>query len=88
MAEEKQPGTMVEAIKQGIETIKDKGVELRKDYYKKTPVKWRKIGDTFQDVAIIAGSIVALFASPPVWVPVAILVLGRVGKILTNFTSE
>jgi hypothetical protein len=57
------------------------------NYYKPTPVKWRKIGDTFQDVAILAGSVVALVASPPAWVPVAILVIGRIGKIITNFTK-
>ena len=75
------PETLVDAIKQGI-------AKAKKNYKKPTPWKWRKIGDTIQDVAIIAGSIVALVASPPVWVPVAILVAGRVGKIITNFTTE
>lgn len=57
-------------------------------YYKPTPVKWRKVGDTVQDVAILAGSVVAVIASPPAWIPVAILVLGRIGKIITNFATE
>jgi hypothetical protein len=58
------------------------------NYYKPTPVRWRKIGDTVQDVAILTGSVVAVIASPPAWIPVAILVIGRIGKIITNFASE
>lgn len=56
-------------------------------YYKTTPVKWRKIGDTIQEVAIIAGGALVLFAAPPAWVPVAIITLGRIGKIITNFAT-
>lgn len=57
-------------------------------YYQPTPVKWRKIGDTVQDVAILAGAVVTVIASPPAWIPVAILVLGRIGKIITNFATK
>jgi purine-cytosine permease-like protein len=67
--------------------LANKAANLAANYYQPTPAKWRKIGDAIQDVAIIAGFIVALVAAPPVWVPVAILVVGRIGKIITNFTK-
>lgn len=58
------------------------------NYYKPTPKKWRKIGDTFQETALVASAIVALLAAPPAWIPVAIFAVGRIGKIITNFASE
>ena len=58
------------------------------NYYKPTPVKMRKIGDTLQETAIVAAAVVALFAAPPAWVPVVIFAVGRFGKIITNFTTE
>lgn len=57
-------------------------------YYQPTPKKWRKIGDTLQESAIVGAAIVALFTAPPAWVPVAIFVVGRLGKIITNFAIE
>jgi hypothetical protein len=68
--------------------MKERIITLKEGYYKHTPVKWRKIGDTIQDVAIIAGAVVALFAGPPAWVPIAIMVTGRIGKIITNFATK
>jgi hypothetical protein len=62
--------------------------EKQAAYYKQTPVKWRKIGDAIQDGAIALGAAVTLVASPPAWIPVVILVLGRIGKIITNFNTE
>ena len=62
--------------------------KLRGNYYKPTPKKWRQIGDTLQDLAIIAGGIVAVIVAPPAWVPVAVLAIGRIGKIITNFATE
>lgn len=56
-------------------------------YYKPTPVKWRKIGDTVQDTAIMASAVVAIVAAPPAWIPVVIFLIGRIGKIITNFNS-
>lgn len=69
-------------------TATEKVKKVKENYYKKTPVKMRKIGDAIQDVAIIAGAIVALFASPPAWIPVAVMAVGRIGKIITNFWTE
>lgn len=57
-------------------------------YYTPTPVKWRKIGDAIQDGSIALGAAVALMASPPAWIPVAILIIGRIGKIITNFNTD
>jgi hypothetical protein len=62
--------------------------ELKNGYYKPTPSKWRKVGDMFQDVAILGGVIIASIAAPPAWLPVAIMVIGRIGKIITNFATE
>ena len=62
--------------------------QLTENYYKSTPAKWRKIGDAIQDGAIVLGATVTLMASPPAWIPVVILVLGRLGKIITNFNTE
>ena len=61
--------------------------DLKSDYYKPTPTKWRKIGDTMQEVSIIASGVVALLIAPPAWVPVAIFAVGRIGKIITNFAK-
>ncbi|MBN2571885.1 MAG: hypothetical protein JXA68_07125 [Ignavibacteriales bacterium] len=60
----------------------------KQNYYKPTPVKWRKIGDTIQEIALIGAGIVAVVASPPAWIPVAIAAIGRIGKIITNFSVE
>jgi len=62
--------------------------EIKDNYYKKTPRKWRKIGDTIQETAIVAAAVVALFAAPPAWVPVIIFAAGRLGKVITNFATE
>lgn len=65
------------------ETIK----KHKDNYYKPTPKKWRKIGDMMQEVSLLGAAIVAIIASPPVWLPVAIMAVGRIGKIITNFTK-
>ena len=62
--------------------------ELKSGYYKPTPKKWRKIGDSIQEIALIAAGIVAVVSSPPAWIPVAIAAIGRIGKIITNFSTE
>lgn len=79
---------MVETIKKTKKAITDTVDSTNKvldKYYMPTPVKLRKIGDTLQDLSFIAAGIVALFATPPVWIPVAIMATGRLGKIITNF---
>jgi hypothetical protein len=59
--------------------------DLAKKYYQPTPVKWRVIGDVIQDIGIVVGSVAAFTAAP--WVPVAAVILGRLGKIITNFNT-
>ena len=66
----------------------EKAKKIKANYYKPTPVKWRKIGDTMQEVSLIGAGIIAIVASPPAWIPVVIMAIGRIGKIITNFTSE
>lgn len=61
---------------------------IQSKYYMPTPKKWRKIGDTIQEVALISSGIVAIIAAPPAWIPVAIFAIGRIGKVITNFASE
>jgi len=68
--------------------IISKAKRLKEGYYKTTPAKWRKFGDAMQETAIVAAAVVALFAAPPAWVPVAIFAVGRIGKIITNFAKE
>ena len=62
--------------------------QAKENYYKPTPAKWRKIGDAIQDIAIIGGGILALMAAPPAWIPVAIMAIGRIGKMITNLATE
>jgi len=69
-------------------STKEKVKKAKEGYYKTTPKKWRKIGDKIQDIAIIGGAILALTSSPPAWIPVVIMAIGRIGKIITNFTTE
>ena len=61
-------------------------LQAKRNYYKPTPAKWRKIGDVIQDTGLIIGSIAIFFTAP--WVPVVALVVGRIGKIITNLATE
>lgn len=57
-----------------------------KNYYKPTPVKWRKLGDALLAVsAFLAGS--QILANNKTLALVA-LGIGVIGKFLTNFFSE
>lgn len=62
--------------------------QLKSGYYEPTPKKWRKIGDSIQEIALIAAGIVAVISSPPAWIPVVIAAMGRIGKVITNFSTE
>jgi len=70
---------------------------LRKDYWKPTPKKWRKIGDTFlaiSSVLAIGGiwqfdNLKDIFTAFEIKAMiVASISLGAVGKFLTNFFKE
>lgn len=62
-----------------------------KKYYKETPIRFRKIGDT---ILIGSTSLAAIMMTAPiketakVWVVFILNVLGVVGKIITNFFKE
>lgn len=71
-----------------LKSIGNKAIELKNGYYKPTPAKMRKIGDMIQEIAIVGGIVLTIVASPPAWLPVSILVTGRIGKIITNFWKE
>jgi len=66
--------------------IKAKVKQKKDNYYKSTPKKWRKIGDSIQDISIIVGSFTALTGNP--LIGIIAIGIGRVGKIITNFASE
>jgi hypothetical protein len=59
---------------------------ITKRYYKPTPKKWRKIGDTITDVSIIVATIA--FFTPAQWITPVSMMIGRIGKIITNLASE
>lgn len=88
MTEEiKKTDTWIDTIKKGLENIKEKGVVLKESYYKKTPVKWRKIGDTILIVGTTISTVAALIHLSP-YVIAGAAILTAIGKIVTNFTSD
>ena len=77
--------------------MKKKILTLRKTYWKPTPKKWRKIGDTFlavSSVLAIGGlwqfdNLKEIFTTTEIkGMIVTSIVLGVVGKFLTNFFKE
>ena len=70
---------------------------MMKNYYKPTPAKWRKIGDSILYVcgAIGATGLIRFDELKDIFSPKelkiiigAILILGFVGKFITNFFKE
>lgn len=60
--------------------------DMKKHYYKPTPVKWRKLGDALLGVSTtITGC--AIYGDAK-WIAIAALATGVVGKFLTNFFKE
>jgi hypothetical protein len=59
---------------------------ISENYYKPTPKRWRKIGDAIQDVGLIVGTVA--FFTPAPWITPVSFIIGRLGKIITNFASE
>jgi len=83
----KKNDTWSDTIKKGIENIKEKGANLKEEYYKKTPIKWRKIGDSILIVGTTASTVAALLSLSP-YIVAGAAVITALGKILTNFTSD
>lgn len=58
-----------------------------KTFYKPTPKKWRKLGDSL----LVASTTLAAFSIAnewDKWIQITALVTGVIGKFLTNFFSE
>ena len=57
-----------------------------KSYYKPTPAKWRKLGDALL-AAATTGATFAI-ANDHQWVGLTLMLVGSIGKFLTNFFTE
>lgn len=61
-------------------------MNIKQNYYNPTPRKWRKLGDALLGVSTtITGFAIYEEAK---WIAITALVLGVVGKFLTNFFGE
>ena len=62
-----------------------------KSYYKRTPIKYRKIGDS---ILISSTSLAAIMMTAPieeskqVWIVFILNIIGVIGKVITNFFTE
>lgn len=60
--------------------------DMKKNYYRPTPIRWRKLGDALLGVSTtITGFAIYEEAK---WVAIVALATGVVGKFLTNFFGE
>ena len=60
--------------------------KMLKNYYKPTPVKWRKLGDALLAVSVTITGF-AMYGNVQ-WVALTALITGVIGKFLTNFFKE
>jgi hypothetical protein len=60
--------------------------KMLKNYYKPTPIKWRKLGDALLAVSTTITGF-ALYNDVQ-WVALTSLITGVIGKFLTNFFTE
>lgn len=65
----------------------NKTLHIMKNYYKPTPAKWRKLGDALLAVSTIITTY-AVADDLAKWIPITALLLGVIGKFLTNFFSS
>ena len=61
--------------------------KLKTDYYKPTPVKWRKLGDTLLIVGLLLTTY-NIAEDIDKWIQVGALIFTIAGKFLTNFFTE
>ena len=59
---------------------------IKDKYYAPTPVKWRKLGDSLLGVSTTITGF-AIYEEIK-WIAITALVLGVIGKFLTNFFSK
>ncbi len=60
--------------------------KMLKNYYKPTPVKWRKLGDALLAVSVAITGF-AMYGNVQ-WVALTALITGVIGKFLTNFFKD
>jgi hypothetical protein len=59
---------------------------IKNKYYAPTPVKWRKLGDALLGISTTITGF-AIYEEIK-WIAITALVLGVIGKFLTNFFSK
>lgn len=57
-----------------------------KNYYQPTPTKWRKLGDALLGVSTTITTFAIMEEMK--WIAITALILGVVGKFLSNFFTE
>jgi hypothetical protein len=60
--------------------------EAKKRYWKPTPEKWRKIGDSILGLGTVITAISAFTSSP--WITVSSAAITWIGKTITNFATK
>jgi hypothetical protein len=60
--------------------------KMLRNYYKPTPVKWRKLGDALLAVSVTITGF-AMYENIQ-WVALTALITGVIGKFLTNFFKD
>jgi hypothetical protein len=59
---------------------------IKNKYYAPTPVKWRKLGDALLGISTTITGF-AIYEEIK-WIAITALILGVIGKFLTNFFSK
>lgn len=75
-------------VQQTASVAKDNNMynKMLKNYWKPTPLKWRKFGDALLAISTFVASF-TLYQDKP-WIGVVALITGVIGKFLTNFFSK
>jgi hypothetical protein len=60
--------------------------KMKNNYYSPTPKKWRKLGDALLGVSTTITGF-AIYENEK-WIALTALILGVIGKFLTNFFGE
>jgi hypothetical protein len=60
--------------------------KMKQNYYSPTPKKWRKLGDALLGVSTTITGF-AIYENEK-WIALTALILGVIGKFLTNFFGE
>ena len=69
-------------IKETTEAIK----KVQSNYYKPTPKKWRKLGDSLLAISTFVATYA--IADEIKWLGISAMIVGAAGKFLTNFFAE